>query len=546
MAPDLPDSLERLSYSDLIGAMRDLVGEFTRLREKHEELIGAMAKLRIEHQAIKDELARYKKLPPRPPQKPSGMEKATDLPDAAAGRTKGEHSKRRRGSNLEKLKINQTVVVPVAAPAGSRRKGYEEIVVQDLVLNPSATLYRRERWETPDGQTLIAPLEPGIVGGYGPHLHRLVLMLHFQGQMTCERILALLNAAGVVISKRQVVRLLVAKLETFRAEDEEVLTAGLSGSRFVTVDDTGARHQGKPGFTTHIGSDRFAVFRTGPSKSRLAFLRNLLGGAARYVLNEAALVYMRDNHLPQAALDKLANCATPIFPSDQDWMRRLSELGLTDLTVTPDPVRVASEGALWGALQEEGRLGELVIVSDGACQFRVGVHAQCWIHAERLVHKLTPANQIQHQAVEVARRMIWWFYGRLKEYKLAPSPQRAESLRAQFRRIFDRAKTGYAALDSLLRRLLRLEDRLMRVLERPEIPLHTNASENDIRGFVTKRKISGGTVSEKGRQARDVMLGLAKTCKKLKISFSDYLGARLGIKGPQIPSLATLVREAPS
>lgn len=546
MAPDLPDSLERLSHSDLIGAMRDLVGEFTRLREKHEELIGAMAKLRIEHQAIKDELARYKKLPPRPPQKPSGMEKATDLPDAAAGRTKGEHSKRRRGSNLEKLKINQTVVVPVAAPAGSRRKGYEEIVVQDLVLNPSATLYRRERWETPDGQTLIAPLEPGIVGGYGPHLHRLVLMLHFQGQMTCERILALLNAAGVVISKRQVVRLLVAKLETFRAEDEEVLTAGLSGSRFVTVDDTGARHQGKPGFTTHIGSDRFAVFRTGPSKSRLAFLRNLLGGAARYVLNEAALVYMRDNHLPQAALDKLANCATPIFPSDQDWMRRLSELGLTDLTVTPDPVRVASEGALWGALQEEGRLGELVIVSDGACQFRVGVHAQCWIHAERLVHKLTPANQIQHQAVEVARRMIWWFYGRLKEYKLAPSPQRAESLRAQFRRIFDRAKTGYAALDSLLRRLLRLEDRLMRVLERPEIPLHTNASENDIRGFVTKRKISGGTVSEKGRQARDVMLGLAKTCKKLKISFFDYLGARLGIKGPQIPSLATLVREAPS
>ena len=147
--------------------------------------------------------------------------------------------------------------------------------------------------------------------------------------------------------------------------------------------------------------------------------------------------------------------------------------------------------------------------------------------------------------------MIWWFYGKLKEYKLAPSPDRAEILRAQFKRIFDRAKTGYAALDSLLRRLLRLEDRLMRVLERPEIPLHTNASENDIRGFVTKRKISGGTVSDKGRQARDVMLGLAKTCMKLKIPFFDYLGARLGIPGPDIPgpdipNLATLVSPAPS
>jgi hypothetical protein len=545
MAPDLPDSLERLSHSDLIGAVRDLVGEFTRLRAEHEKVLATLAKLRIEHQAVKDELARYKKLPPRPPQKPSGMEKATDLPDAAAG-TKGERSTRRRGSNLDKLKINRTVVVPVAVPAGSRRKGYEEIVVQDLAFHPVVTCYRRERWETPDGQTVIAPLDPGIVGGYGPHLHRLILTLHFQGQMTCERILALLNGAGVVISKRQVVRLLVAKLETFRAEDEEVLTAGLSSSRFITVDDTGARHQGKPGFTTHIGSDRFAVFRTGPSKSRLAFLRNLLGGSARYVINAAALVYMRDNHLPQAALDKLAGCATRVFPSDQDWMRRLSELGLTELTITPDPVRVASEGALWGALREERRLGDLVIVSDGAGQFRVGVHAQCWVHAERLVHKLTPANQIQHKAVEVARRMIWWFYGKLKEYKLAPSPERAEMLRAQFKRIFNRAKTGYAALDNLLRRLLRLEDRLLRVLDRPEIPLHTNASENAVRCFVTKRKISGGTVSEKGRQARDAMLGLDKTCKKLKIRFFDYLGSRLGIPGPQIPRLASLVREAPS
>src|SRR5271156_1468630 len=403
MAPDPADSLERLSHSDLIGAMRVLVGEFARLRAEHEKVLGTLAKLQIEHQAVKDELARYKKLPPRPPQKPSGMEKATDPPDAATGEAKDERSTRRRGSNLDKLKIDQTVIMPVAAPAGSRRKGYEEIVVQDLVLNPSVTLYRRERWETSDGQTLIAPLGQGIVGGYGPHLHRLVLVLHFQGQMTCERILALLNGAGVVISKRQVVRLLAAKLETFRAEDEEVLTAGLSGSRFVTVDDTGARHQGKSGFTTHIGSDRFAVFRTGPSKSRLAFLRNLFGGAARYVINEAALVYMRDNNLPQAALDKLANCAMRVFPSDQDWMRRLSELGLTELTITPDPVRVASEGALWGALQEEGRLGDLVIVSDGAGQFRVGLHAQCWVHAERLVPKLTPANQIQHKAVAAAR-----------------------------------------------------------------------------------------------------------------------------------------------
>src|SRR5208283_3504363 len=106
----------------------------------------------------------------------------------------------------------------------------------------------------------------------------------------------------------------------------------------------------------------------------------------------------------------------------------------------------------------------------------------------------------------------------LKAFRLAPSPERTAELKARFDRIFKR-RTGYATLDRLLKRLLGRKEELLRVLDRPEIPLNTNASENDIRAFVTKRKISGGTVSEKGRQARDVMLGLAKTCKKLKIPF---------------------------
>ena len=535
-----------MTPAEVIGFARGLIGELTRLRAAYEKVSGALAKLQVEHQAVKDELARLKNLPPRLPQKPSGMDKATDRPDGEAGAPKGGRSTRRRGSNLDKLTVTQTIEVKVDAPAGSRHKGYDEIVVQDLVLNPLVTRYRRECWETPDGKTLIAPLDPGIVGGYGPHLHRVVLMLHYQCHVTIEKILALLNGVGVVISKRQVGRLLVAKLETFRAEDAEVLKAGLSSAPFVTVDDTGARHRGKPGFTTHIGSDRFAVFRTGPSKSRLAFLGNLLGGAASYVVNEAALVYMRACNLSLALIDTLAGHPTRRFASHQDWTRHLNALGFADLRITPDPVRVASEGALWGAVREQGLLGEAIVVSDGAGQFRVGEHALCWVHAERLVHKLIPANDKQRNAVEVARRMIWWFYAALKEYKLAPSPEKAERLRAQFDRIFNRCRTGYASLDSLLRRLFRLKDDLLRVLDHPHIPLHTNASENDIRVFVTKRKISGGTVSDKGRDARDVMLGLAKTCRKLKIPFFDYLGARLAIPGPEIPDLATLVRPAPS
>jgi Transposase IS66 family len=545
MSPGSIDSLERMTPAELIGLVRRLIAEVGRVRAESERLSEALAGLRVENQTLKDEIARLKGLPPRPPHKPSGMEEATDRPERGAKGEEEEATKRRRGPGVSKLSIAREVTLRVEAPQGSRFKGYEEITVQDLAVKAEATLYRRERWQTPDGKTLIAPLDAGIVGGCGPHLHRFVLALHVQGQMTCERIVELLTGLGLMISKRQVARLLTAKLETFRAEDEAVLRAGLAGAPFVTVDDTGARHAGKGCFTTHIGSDRFAAFRTGPGKSRLAFLGRLLGGAARYVINAAAIAYMRGADLPQDVIDKFAGHASLVFSSHEQWMEHLRALGLADRRVTPDPVRAASEAALWGAIAAEGLLGQAVIVSDDAGQFRVGDHALCWVHAERLVHKLIPANDKQRNAVVIGKRMIWWFYRRLKEYKLAPSPERASLLRAQFDRIFKR-RTGYATLDRILKRLLARKEELLRVLERPDIPLNTNASENDIRAFVTKRKISGGTISEKGRQARDAMLGLAKTCKKLKIPFFDYLGARLGIPGREIPHLATLISPAPS
>jgi hypothetical protein len=210
--------------------------------------------------------------------------------------------------------------------------------------------------------------------------------------------------------------------------------------------------------------------------------------------------------LPQAVIDKFADHQERIFLRLADRERHLQALGLTDLKVTPDPVLVASEAALWGTIRHQGLLPDSVIVSDAAGQFRVGIHALCWVHAERLIHKLVPATDKQRNAIAVAKRMIWWFHGCLKNYKLAPSPQQAEVLRARFDRIFKRGATGYVMLDRLLRRLFRNKNALLRVLERPEIPLNTNASENDIRAFVTKRKISGGTVSDKGRDARDIML----------------------------------------
>ncbi len=304
------------------------------------------------------------------------------------------------------------------------------------------------------------------------------------------------------------------------------------------------RHARADGVTTQIGDDRFTAFRTGGSKSRQAFLSTLRAGHGEYVVSGAALAYMRGRALAGAVVDLLAAHPAKVFADAGAWAAHLGALGIGQLAVTPDPVRIATEGALWGAIKAHGLLAGTVIVSDDAGQFRLGEHALCWVHAERLVHKLVPTTAEQRRAVELTRTLIWWFYADLKAWKREPCPRRAAALRARFDRIFTR-RTGCVVLDRLLARLHRRKAELLRVLERPEIPLHTNASENDIRACVTKRKVSGGTMSEAGRTARDVLLGLMKTCRKLGLSFFCYLGDRLRVPGAMpIPPLPDLVRQA--
>jgi len=189
-----------------------------------------------------------------------------------------------------------------------------------------------------------------------------------------------------------------------------------------------------------------------------------------------------------------------------------------------------------------GFLRNTVIVSDDAGQFAVGRHALCWVHAERLVHKLDTFTALHRAAQKRIRNLIWWFYADLKAYRMEPTARRRGEMRARFDRIF-RRRTGFATLDRLLERLAANKTELLMVLDRPEIPLHTNGSERDIRCQVIKRKISGGTQSDHGRDCRDAFLGLMHTCAKLGISFWDYLGHRIGIIGGlQVDALPDLIR----
>jgi hypothetical protein len=194
-----------------------------------------------------------------------------------------------------------------------------------------------------------------------------------------------------------------------------------------------------------------------------------------------------------------------------------------------------------GGLIERGVSPELVILSDGAPQFDLLQHASCWIHAERPLARLVPHNDEHRRAIEKVREQIWELYRDLKAYRQQPDPARKPLLEARFDALVDQ-QTGYPSINGVLKEMREHRADLLRVLERPEVPLHNNASESDIREYVKKRKISGSTRSASGRRCRDTFASLKKTCRKLGVRFWAFLQDRVRDLG-QIARLAALIRQ---
>ena len=140
------------------------------------------------------------------------------------------------------------------------------------------------------------------------------------------------------------------------------------------------------------------------------------------------------------------------------------------------------------------------------------------------------------------REQIWRLYRDLKAYKLAPSAIQAEDIKFRFQSMCN-TQTAYATLNLALKRMGDNQHELLRVLDKPYLPLHNNLSERDIRDYVKKRKISGSTRSEAGRKCRDTFASLKKTCLKHGLSFWHYLKNRL-LGERNIPPLSDLVRAA--
>lgn len=487
-------------------------------------------------QLLKDEIARLKKKPPRPTIRPSSLEKK------AADKKKRKGNKR-PGSNKRKktaqLTIHDTFPIPLEnIPEGAEFKGYKPFVVQGLKIRVHNTKYLLATYETADGKYICSKLPEHLNGKhFSPELVSYILYQYHHCGVTQPLLLEQLREFEIDISKGQLSNILIEGKEAFHNEKDRILTVGLEVSNYINVDDTGARHKGKNGYCTQIGNESFSWFESTASKSRINFLKLLRAGNSDFVINMDSIFYMQYNKLPQKPLEAITENRDMIFANESQWNDFLAQNGI----VKDRHVKIATEGALIGSIIERGISKHLVILSDDAGQFNVLLHALCWIHANRAIDKIIPFTDQAKKDLDTVKDRVWELYKGLKAYKQNPKAKEKKRLTVMFDKIFTQT-TSSASLNAVLKRINNNKSELLLVLERPDIPLHNNGAESAIREYVKKRKISGSTRSESGRQCRDTFTSLKKTCRKLGISFWQYLEDRID-KINRIPDLSDIIRQ---
>lgn len=490
-------------------------------------------------QAMRDEIAILKGQKPRPKIPKSKLEGKESQRDEDKKENEGKRPGSSKRSKTEELAIHETIKLnPDGIQPDWIFKGYSDFIVQGLVIEPHNTKYQRARWLTPSGETITASLPQDVSGHFDSTLISFIQHQYFACRVTQPLLLNLIRDLGIDISSGQLNEILTEDKDAFHLEKSGILSAGLAVSAFIQTDDTGARHEGKNGYCTCIGSDLFAFFSSSPSKSRINFLSILRAGHKDYLINEDALDYMTQYKLPKSVVDLVLGIHLQKFSDEIDWTSHLEKLGVT----LPRHVQIVTEAALLASALAHGLSKDLVILSDDAGQFNILLHALCWIHAERTINKLIGFTDDQRLAIALIRDQIWRIYQKLKDYKLSPSAELHLEITTDFDVLFGQ-KTCFISLNLALRRIAKNKEELLRVLDHPETPLHNNGCETDIRDRVTQRKVSGGTQSDLGRQARDTFASLKRTCRKLGVSFWKYLNDRNSATN-NIPLLSQLIIEA--
>ena len=514
-----------------------------RLLNLVEEQGAALQEARAQIQRLRDEINRLKGEQGKPEIRPQATVVATDH---SSERERREPKPRVKRSKTAILRIDREVTLPVdraILPADAVFKGYDRVLVQDVVFRSETTRFRKEVWYSPSEQkTYRAPLPTGYQGQFGPKLKAFVLAVSTIGLMSEAAILALLRSAGLAISAGTLSSLLIKNQTVFHDEKAAVVEAGLRSTPWQHTDDTATRVNGQNEHCHVLGNPFYTAYFTLPSKDRLTVLTVLRGGAPLvHRVTPTVLTCLAQWGVPAGACaivgqwpheqDLSAERLAALIERDLPWLGQANQHKIREATA----LAAYHDQTEWPVIE--------TLVCDDAPQFKslTGTLALCWVHEGRHYQKLTP-HLAQHQReLRHFRRRFWSYYRELQIYRDQPTPAGRLRLRRRFDRLFATV-TGYHLLDARIAATRSHKESLLLVLDHPELPLTNNPAELAARRRVRKRDVSFGPRTPDGTAAWDTFQSLAATAQKLGISFYHYLQDRIGLLH-QIPPLADLIAE---
>lgn len=510
-----------------------------------ETLTGELRKAEAENRYLREQLHGRKGGGGKPdpskgasPPASRSSEKERAEPPETKPNTKRSKLDRIRIDREEVLKLDRATLPPDAA-----FKGYEDVVVQELHIRTDNVRFRKEKYYAAStGKTYLAPLPQGYGGEFGPNLKSLCLLFAHLCNMTEPKIADLLANVGILISDGQISNVLRSGQEQLQPEKEAIVEAGLSSSPWQHMDDTGTPVNGRNQHCQVLCNPLYTAYTTTIRKDRMTVidvLRNQRGRIFR--LNEEAFGLMRQFQVSQRVIEKLRQ-----VPSGQEWSEaefsqqladQIPDLGVAARSEILEAAAIAAYHA------ESGHPVVRLLVCDDAKQFKLVTEelALCWIHDGRHYQSLEPCVPQHRQALEAFREKYWDYYRQLRAYQQAATPEQAARLRDQFDHLFSTV-TGYAALDQRIAKTKADQEQLLMVLKHPEIPLHNNPAELDVRRRVRKRVVSYGPRSEQGVQAWDTLQTLFGTAKKLGVNAFQYIRDRIS-GARQMPALADVIQQ---
>jgi hypothetical protein len=518
----------------------------TRLLNMIEQLSAENRELKAENQRLRDEINRMKGEQGKPDIK-ANKGKTEESSNHSSEKERHEARPRHKGSKKAEIEIDREEVVKVnreELPGDAEFKGYEEVVVQDIVVKSDNVRFHKEKYYAASTQkSYEAEMPCGYEGQFGPGVKSLIPALYFGMGMSEPKIHEFLTNMGLQISEGEVSNLLIKEKEEFHAEKDAVYEAGLKSTSYQHVDDTVTRVDGENQHCHIVCNPVYTTYHTLPNKDRMSVLDVLRNQRTRHFrMNAEALEYLKNIQLSQATRQILQKWGSEIDMDEttfQEGLKRLlPDLGEQQRKAITDAAAIAAyhKETGWPVIQ--------ALVCDDAPQFNWLTYWMmlCWVHEGRPYKKLMPVVAQHREMLDNFLKKFWDYYHQLLAYKQKPSPEDRTRLEAEFDILFA-TRTGYDVLDKRIAKTQAKKDSLLLVLKHPELPLHNNPAELGARQRVRKRDISFGPRTLEGRKAWDTFMSLAETTKKLGLSFYAYLRDR--ITGTYaIPPLAELIEKA--